>query len=120
MSGKDDLALLIQALKKREQILINGESVKKYNRCFEVMRKHARKLIDNNRQAELLPYLECDSVSIQRDVAGLLYHCYSEQCEEVLKKIADMSVETGLPACFVNVSVSAEMALEVGIPKAFP
>ena len=120
MSDKDDLALLIQALKKREQILINGESVKKYNQYFEVMRKHARNLFTDNRQEELLPYLECDSVSIQRDVAGLLFHCYPEKCEEVLKKIAGMSVETGLPMCFVNVSISAEMALEAGIPKEFP
>ena len=120
MSDKDDLILLIQALKKREQILINDESVKKYNRYFEEMRKHARNLIDNNRQEELLPYLECDSVSIQRDVAGLLFHCYPEKCEEVLKKIAGMSVETGLPMCFANVSISAEMALDVGIPKEFP
>ena len=120
MNDKDDLTLLIQALKKREQILINGESVKKYNRYFDSMRKYARDLIENRRQAELLPYLECDSISIQRDVAGLLYHCYPEKCEEVLKKIASLSVETGLPMCFVNVSLSAEMALEVGIPKEFP
>ncbi len=120
MNDKDDLALLIQVLKKREQILVNEESIKKYNRYFEVMRKYARNLIADNRQEELLPYLECDSVSIRRDVAGLLFHCYPEKCEKVLKKIAGMSIETGLPTCFVNVSISAEMALEVGIPKEFP
>ncbi len=120
MNNKDDLTLLIQALKKREQILINGESVKKYNQYFDGMRKHARNLIADKRQEELLPYLEYDNVSIQRDVAGLLFHCYPEKCERVLKKIADMSVEDGLPKCFVNVSISAKMALEIGIPKDFP
>ena len=120
MSDRDDLVLLIQALKKREQILINEESIKKYNRYFDSMRKHARKLIENNRQAELLPYLECDRVSIRRDVAGLLFHCYPEKCKKVLKEIAGMSIETGLPMCFANVSISAEMALEAGIPKEFP
>lgn len=120
MRNKDELALLLNALKKREQILINGESVRKYNRCFDAMRKYARKIIDNNRQAELLPYLECDSVSIRRDVAGLLYHCCPEKCQRVLEEISDMTVETGLQRCFINVSVSASMALEIGIPKSFP
>lgn len=120
MNDKDDLTLLIQALQKREQILINGESVKKYNRYFDTMRKYARNLIANNHQEELLPYLECDSVSIRRDMAGLLFHCYPEKCRSVLKEIAEMSVENGLPTCLVNVSVSAKMALEIGIPKDFP
>ena len=31
-----------------------------------------------------------------------------------------MSVEDGLPKCFINVSLSAKMALEIGIPKDFP
>ena len=68
----------------------------------------------------MLPYLDCDGVSIQRDVAGLLYNCYPEKCRKVLEKIGEMSVETGLPKCFINVSVSAKMALEIGIPKDFP
>ncbi len=117
---KDELELLLNALKKREQVLVNGESISKYNRYFDSMRKYARKLIDNNRQDELLVYLDCDSVSIRRDVAGLLYHCYPEKCQRVMKEIADMTVETGLEKCFINVSVSASMALEIGIPKSFP
>ncbi len=120
MKNKDELTLLIDVLKKREQVLINDEPISKYNRYFDSMRKYARKLIDDNRQGELLPYLECESISIRRDMAGLLYNCYPEQCKNVLEEISDMSVKTGLPMCFVNLSVSASMALEIGIPKSFP
>ena len=120
MRNNDELELLINVLKKREQILVNDESVKKYNQCFDVMRKYARELITNNRQNELLPYLDCDSISIQRDVAGLLFHCYPEKCRDILKRISDMTIESGLQKCFINVSISAKMALEIGIPKDFP
>ena len=45
------------------------------------------KLIEQNRQAELLPYLESESVSIQRDVAGLLFratpHNVPENCNTI-------------------------------------
>ena len=120
MTKKDDLEMLINALKKREEVLVKDQSIAKYNRYFDKMRKHARNLIDDNRQEELLPYLYDNSISIRRDVAGLLFHCYPENCRDVLQKIGDMSVETGLPRCFINVSVSAQMALEIGIPKNFP
>ncbi len=120
LRDKDELALLVNVLIKREQILINDESIKKYNRNFDNMRKYARELINKNRQEELLPYLESDSVSIRRDVAGLLFHCYPEKCRTVLKEISEMTVENGLPKCFINVSISAKMALENGIPKDFP
>lgn len=120
MKSKDELVLLLNELKKREQILIKEESIRKYNRCYDAMRKHTRKLIDNSRQAELLPYLDCDSVSIRCDVASLLYHCYPEKCRRVMKEIADMTVKTSLPMCFINVSVSASMTLEIGVPKDFP
>ncbi len=120
LRDKDELALLVNVLIKREQILINDESLKKYNRNFDAMRKYARELINKNRQEELLPYLESDSVSVRRDVAGLLFHCYPEKCRIVLKEIGEMTVENGLPKCFINVSISAKMALEIGIPKDFP
>ena len=55
-----------------------------------------------------------------RDVAGLLYNCYPEKCEEVLKDISAMSVQTGLPQYYISLSVSAEMTLKHGIPKDFP
>ena len=120
LRNKDELELLVNVLLKREQNLINDESVRKYNRNFDNMRKYARELINKNRQEELLPYLESDSVSIRRDVAGLLFHCYPEKCRTVLKEIGEMTVENGLPKCFINVSISAKMALENGVPKDFP
>lgn len=120
MKKKDELELLLDVLKKREQILITGDSIKKYNRCFDAMRKYARNLIADNRQNEILSYLNCDSVSIRNDIAALLFHCYPEKCQKVMEEIADMTVETGLQKCFINVSVSASMALEIGIPKNFP
>lgn len=84
------------------------------------MRVLARELFDENRQNELLPYLDSESVSIQRDVAGLLFNSYPDRCREVLQKISEMTVNTGLPECFINASVSASMALDIGIPKDFP
>lgn len=84
------------------------------------MRKCARKLIDDNRQEEILPYLYCSSISVQRDVAGLLFNCYPEKCIEVLKNISNMSVQTGLPTHLGDVRLSAIMALETGIPENYP
>lgn len=120
MKCNDDLIKLVDTLKRREEILINNESISQYNRCFDKMRKYARNLINNNRQDELLPYLKYESISIQRDVAGLLFHCYPEICKQVLEKIGDLTVETGLKKCFINVSISAQMALDVGIPENYP
>lgn len=120
MSKKDELELLIDALKKREEVLINNQSIKKYNKYFDIMRKCARKLIDDNRQEEILPFLLDNSISIQRDVAGILFNCYPEKCSETLQKISNMSVQTGLPKYFSNLRLSAAMALEKGIPKDFP
>lgn len=120
MSKKDELELLIDTLKKREEVLINNQSIKKYNKYFDIMRKCARKLIDDNRQEEILPFLFDNSISIQRDVAGILFNCYPEKCSETLQKISNMSVQTGLPKYFSNLRLSAAMALEKGIPKDFP
>ena len=116
----DDLDYVIDALKKRDEILVNDKSVRQYNKYFDKMCKYARKLIDNNRQDELLKFLDSNNVSYRRDVAGLLYHCYPEKCKQVLKDISEMSSETGLPKYYINLSISASMALEIGIPKDFP
>ena len=94
---KDDLAYVVDALQKRDEILINDKPISQYNKYFKIMCKYARKLIDDGRQEELLPYLSNDNISYRRDVAGLLYNCYPEKCEEVLKDISAMSVQTGLP-----------------------
>lgn len=120
MSKKDELELLIDALKKREEVLINNQSIKKYNKYFDIMRKCARKLIDDNRQEEILPFLFDNSISIQRDVAGILFNCYPEICHKVLKDISEMTVETGLPKQLIMLSVAAYDNLKYGIPKDFP
>jgi len=117
---KDDLEYVIDALKKRDEILVNDKPVRQYNKYFDKMCKYARKLIDNNRQDELLKLLDSNNVSYRRDVAGLLYNCYPEKCKQVLKEISEMSAETGLPKYYINLSISASMALEIGIPKDFP
>lgn len=118
--NKDTLDYIVDAIKKRDEVLINDKPVSQYNKYFKIMRKYARKLIDDGRQEELLPYLANDNISYRRDVAGLLYNCYPEKCEEVLKDISAMSVQTGLPQYYISLSVSAEMALKHGIPKDFP
>ena len=118
---RTDYALkIIECCKKREEILINNEPMWKYNRYFDRMRVHARKLIDDNRQEELLPYLESDSISIRKDVAGLLFHSYPELCTQVLQEISNMSVKTGLPMEFIILSITARDNLKYGIPKDYP
>lgn len=47
----------MECCQKREETLINEESTGKYNRYFDRMRVYARKLIDENRQDELLLYM---------------------------------------------------------------
>ena len=115
---RTDYALkIIECCRKREEILINDEPMWKYNRYFDRMRVHARKLIDENRQEELLPYLDNDSISIRKDVAGLLYHCYPEKCTHVLNAVVNNS---DVPSCFSIVKVDARQALRHGIPKNYP
>ena len=116
----DDLNCLIEAITIREEILKNNQSIRKYNKYFEIMRKCARKLINLNRQEDILPYLNSNSVSMQYDIAQILYNIYPEECKAVLKRISEMSSKTGLPAYLGNVRLSALMTLEYGIPKDFP
>ncbi len=116
----DYVSKIIDCCRKREEVLLNDEPMGKYNRYFDQMRKYAHKLIDEDRQEELLPYLESDSISIQRDIAGLLFNSYPDKCREVLFRISKMSVQTGLPKHLIGVSVSAAMALDIGIPKDYP
>lgn len=108
---KDDFYCLIDALYKREEILKKGQSVKKYNRYFEVIRKCIRNLINENRQEELLPYLDNSSISIRYDVAQFLYNSYPQKCKAVLQEISEMSSRTGLPEYLGNVRLSAIMTL---------
>jgi len=120
MKKQDYVSKIIDCCKKREEILINNEPMWKYNRYFDRMRKYARKLIDEDRQEELLPYLEYDSISIQHDVAGLLYNSYTDKCREVFERISEMTVKTGLLPCFTMCATSSYMSLKHGIPKDFP
>lgn len=120
MKNNDDLIKLVDVLKKREGVLARGQSINKYNKYFDLMVKYAHNLIVDNRQEELLPFLESESISIQRDVAGLLFNSYPEKCKEVLVRISEMSVQTGLPKHLGNVRLSAAMALEIGIPSNYP
>lgn len=117
MKRTDYVSKIIECCRKREEVLINDESIGKYNRYFDRMRKYARKLIDENRQEELLPYLESDSISVKKDVAGLLYHCYPDKCTDVLKAVANNS---NVPLCFVMVKVDASQTLKYGVPKNYP
>ncbi|HRR77618.1 MAG TPA: hypothetical protein P5191_12525 [Ruminococcus sp.] len=117
---KDDLEYVIEALKKRDEILINDKPVRQYNKYFDIMRKYARKMINDNRQAELLPFLDSDNISYRFDVAGLLYNSYPEECKQVLKDISTMAVQNGLPKQYVIISVAANDNLKYGIPKDFP
>ena len=102
---------------KRNDILVKKQPIKKYNYYFDKMRKYARKLINDNRQDELLPFLNSDCISIKKDIAGLLFNCYPDLCREALKEIADM---TDIPFYYGIVQLGAKDNLKHGIPKDFP
>ena len=40
---KDDLDYVIEALQKRDEILINNMPIRQYNKYFDNMRKYAKK-----------------------------------------------------------------------------
>ena len=117
---KDDLEYVIEALQKRDEILVKDKPVRRYNKYFVQMCKYTRKMINENRQAELLPFLDSENISYRFDVAGLLFNCYPDKCEKVLKGISEMSVRDGLPKYYSDIRISAKMTLEIGIPKDFP
>lgn len=120
MKSKDDLDMFIDAVKKREEILMKNQSMKKYNKYFDIKVKCARSLIEQNRQAELLPYLKSDSLMMRFDTAGVLFNSYPDKCREVLREISEMTIASGLPEQFVILAVTAHCNLEYGIPKDFP
>ena len=114
MKKTDYVSKIIECCKKREEILINHEPIWKYNRYYDRMWVYARKLIDENRQEELLPYLDNDSISVRSDIANILSDWYPNQCIKVLREIADMSTVTGLPKHFIILSVAARDGLKYG------
>jgi hypothetical protein len=113
----DYIVEIEKCFKKREQILINEQPMRIYNHYFDKMRKYARILIDENRQEELLPFLENESISIKSDAAGLLFHCYPQKCREILESIAS---NPDIPWHFAMVGMSAIDSLKYGIPENFP
>lgn len=114
---KDDLDYVIEALKKRDEILVNAKPISQYNKYYDKMRKYARMLINENRQDELLPFLNSDNISIKKDIAGLLFNSYPDLCYKILKEIADM---TDIPAYYGILQLGAKDNLKYGIPKDFP
>lgn len=111
---------VLECCKKRKDILEQNKSIKEYNKYYNKMRKYARSLIDENKQDDLLPYLNDKNVSIRFDIAILLYNSYPDLCEKVLNEISNMNVQTGLPEHFVIISIAAYDNLKYGIPKDFP
>lgn len=121
MKNTDYVREILKCCEKREKILEKGSrSMRKYNQCFDKMRELARQLFAKNRQDELLPYLESESVSVREDIACLLYHFYPDQCRKIIQEIAGMKVVDGLPKHLAIVAVTAGFNLEYGIPKDFP
>lgn len=105
---------------KMEGVLLHNLPMWIYNRYFDKIRKYARALIDEGRAAEILPYLHDENVLVRYIFAGFFFHCYPEQCRAVLQELSEMTIATGLPKHLTSMSLSAEMALEIGIPKDFP
>ena len=116
----DYVQKIIECCQKRESILLHDGSMREYNRYHDKIRKCARALIDENRESELLPYLNDDNLFIRYDIAGVLYNSYPEQCTKVWEEISEMTISTGLPRHLVIISLSAQGNLEYGVPKDYP
>lgn len=116
----DYVQKILVCCQKMEGVLLHNLPMWIYNRNFDKSTKYARALIDEGRAAEILPYLDDENILIRRIFAGLLFHCYPEQCTAVLQELSEMTFATGLPKHLASVSLSAGMALEIGIPKDFP
>ena len=116
----DYVQKILVCCQKMEGVMLHNLPNWIYNRNFDKIRKYARALIDEGRAAEILPYLNDENLVVRYIFAGFFFHCYPEQCTAVLQELSEMTFETGLPKHLVNVSVSAGMDLEIGIPKDFP
>ena len=111
---------IIECCIKRKEILEHNKPIKEYNKYYNIMRKYARCLIDENKQNELLPYLNDENVSIRFDIAILLYNSYPNICEKVLNELSNMTVQNGLPKHYIIISAAAYDNIKYGIPKDFP
>ena len=118
--NKDLVQEILKCCEKREEILRKDQPISRYNHYFDKMRKLARQLINENRQDELLPYIDSESINIRAEIALILFHFYPEKCTQILQEISDMTIPTGLPRHLVLVAASAHNALKYGIPKEYP
>ncbi len=116
----DYVQKILACCQKMEGVLLHNLPMWIYNRYFDKSTKYARALIDEGRAAEILPYLHDENLVVRYSFAGHFFHCYPEQCTAVLQELSEMTVATGLPKHLTNISLSARMALEIGIPKDFP
>ncbi|MCL2053027.1 MAG: hypothetical protein FWG90_01100 [Oscillospiraceae bacterium] len=120
MKQTDNLAKVIYCCEKRSDVLINKLSMSKYNYYYDKMRVYAKKLFEEKRNMELLPYLNDENLSVQFDIACLLYNSYEDLCKNKLLDISEMTCQTGLPKHFIMLNVAADANLKYGIPKDYP
>ncbi len=121
MEGTDYISEILKFCQKREAILMNRKrSMSRYNQYGYKILELATKLFNENRQDELLPYLESNSISTKYDIACLLFHFYPERCNQTLREIADMTMAEGLPRRLIIVTAMANNILKNGTPVCFP
>lgn len=118
--NNDLISKIIDCCKKRESILEQSRSMREYNKYYEKMCNYMRCLIDSKCEGELLPYLNDESISVQFDIAILLYNSFPTHCKKTLEEISVMNVEEGLPKHLIIVTVAAYNNLKYGIPINFP
>jgi hypothetical protein len=111
----DNVKKVIEYCTEREKILLNNESVRKYNVYYEKMMKYANYVAEENRQVELLPYLNHESISVKYDIATILYRFYPEKCHQVLLDISKMTINDGIPKRLAMICVAAYDFLKYGI-----
>ena len=115
-----DIEHILTVLQKRDDILKNNGSMKSYNHQYDILKRYCKTIINAGQQSELAFLLDSENISYKSDMAGILYNSYPEKCALILNEISKMSVENGLPFYYINLTVSAYMTLEIGIPKDFP
>lgn len=119
-SDNDFVPKILNCCQKREEVLKSGQLTNKYYRYLNEMRALARKLFAENGQDELLPYLDTDSISVRADIAYLLYNYHHDICDKILREIADMKVEDGLPKYLTIVVETARFNLKYSLSEEFP
>ena len=116
MKHVDYVSKIQECFVKREEVLKRGQSISLYNKWYDKMIVCKQKIFEENRQSELVSQLYSESASIRYDVACILFHHYPELCTQVLREIADMTFENGMPKYLAIISTGARCTLEYGIP----